>query len=168
MGGLGRSRYRSERRDSYRAHSGSSGSSRYPSVRDSWQNNHTRHIIGNNNSAGGNLRGAPPPPRNIFVSRVLDGDTKLMTDFLNLNNVKVNEIQMTSHPESKYSSFKINISVYDRDKVLDPSFWPFGIKCEMWREPRSRQNSDGNNHPYNIFTDSNDDDESNSTVSGPP
>ena len=83
MGGPGRPRYWSERRDSYGARG---GSSRYPSVRSSWQdshngksqqNGHTNRIIGTNNSTVGNLRGAPPPPREIFVSRVVDGDTKI-------------------------------------------------------------------------------------------
>ena len=129
---------------------------RYPSVRSSWQNSHTSHIIGNNNTNVGNLRGAPPPPRDIFVSRVVDGDTKLMTDFLKMNNVNINDIQMTSHPESKYKSFKINISVYDKEKVLDPEFWPFGIKCEMWRGPRHRLDNA-------IDSDSDDDDDNESS-----
>ena len=76
------------------------------------------------------------------MSRVEDGDTNQITDFLNTNQVKVNAIHMTSHPDSKYGLFRINISVFDKDKVLNPSFWPFGIKCEMWREPRSRYNDD--------------------------
>ena len=95
----------------------------------------------------------------------MDGDIEMMKDFLKTNNVNINEIKMTSHHESKYSSFKINISVNDRDKVLDPRFWPFGVKCEMWRAPRPREN-DNNYHPFNNYSDSenDDDNESNSGV----
>ena len=92
-----------------------------------------------------------------------------MKEFLEMNNVKVNGIQRTSHPESKYNSFKINISVFDKEKVLNPKFWPFGIKCEMWRAPRPRHNNydnDYDTHPFNNYTDSDNDDdnESNSAV----
>ena len=63
---------------------------------------------------------------------------------------------MMSHSDSKYSSYKISISVLDKDKVLDPKFWPSGIQCKMWRAPRPVYND---NHPYNDYTDSDNDDD---------
>ena len=127
-GSSSRPRYRSDRRDSNRGPGGprqdwGSTRRRYPSVRSSWQDNHTggnqpngqrNRVIGTNNSTTGNLRGAPPPPRYIFVSRVLNGDTRMMTDFLNSNNVNVNEIEKMSYSEAKYCSFKISISVTEK------------------------------------------------------
>ena len=99
-------------------------------------------VIGTNNSTGGNLRGALPPPRDIFVSRVLDGTTEMMKDFLSHNNVNISKIDQMSHPDSKYCSFKITISVTDKYKVLDSNFWPNGIQCKMWRSARNNFDND--------------------------
>ena len=55
----------------------------------------------------------------------------MMKDFLKNNNININGIEKMSHPEAKYSSFKISISVTDKQKVLDSSFWPNGIQRKM-------------------------------------
>ena len=72
-----------------------------------------------------------------------------MADFMENNNVNVNMIEKMSHPNSKYSSFKISI-IRDKHKVLDPNFWPNGVQCRMWRSGRRNLNE----HPFNNISDS--------------
>ena len=40
--------------------------------------------------------------------------------------------------------------------MLDARFWPFGIECSKWYEPRYSRNE----HPYNIYSDTESDSDS--------
>ena len=61
-----------------------------------------------------------------------------------------------SRPGSKFNSYKIRISKIDLNRVLDTRFWPVGIECSKWYEPRySRYN-----HPYNIYSETESDSDS--------
>ena len=55
-----------------------------------------------------------------------------------------------SHYRAQFLSFKIKISVLDKDTVLNESFWPYGVQCMLWKNARqnSRYNN-GNNDYYN-------------------
>ena len=57
-----------------------------------------------------------------------------------------------SNPQSRFSSYKMRISVLDKEKVFDPSFWPFGVQCRMWRV--RTQHAYNEDHPYNMYSDS--------------
>ena len=100
----------------------------------------------NNASGGANapinrLEGAPLPQRSIFVSRVNRGDVDSMKMFLKDNYVDVIDIIQTNHSEAKFKSFKIILNLLDSHKVLKNNFWPSGILCKKWREPKHRDNS---------------------------
>ena len=45
-------------------------------------------------------------------------------------NVQVFDIVKVSHVEARFCSYKITISVADRDSVFNESFWPAGVKCQ--------------------------------------
>ena len=124
-------------------------------MRNSWQENNNRSniVIGRGASTEG-LRGAPPPARVIFVSRVVTGDKESMSNFIKSRGVNVINIEKTSHEDATFSSYKIRISVVDKEKVFDPNFWPEGVKCRMWRE-RKERNQD--NNFYNYYSDFNSD-----------
>ena len=144
------------------------GSSRYPSVGSSWQNNRNDHQgrstagrynerITCNGANVGNLRGAPPPSREIFIQRVETKNVKDVEEYMKLKNMNTSNIQKTSHPDSLYSSYKISVSLSDQEKVLNASFWPSGIQCRRWYQPK--QNTTRYDHPYNIYSDSDNDSE---------
>ena len=87
-----------------------------------------RNAYGNGNSARG-FSGAPLARRTIWVSRVHNGDTQCLRDYMESSNVQVFDIVKVSHVEARFSSYRITISVADRDSVFSESFWSAGVKC---------------------------------------
>ena len=85
-----------------------------------------------------NLQGAPPPVRYIFISRVAEGNEKIIIDYLKYNSIKVTNIDCISHCNAKFKSFKVAIFKNDISKVLNEGFWPMGIQCKLWREHNSK------------------------------
>ena len=67
-----------------------------------------------------------------------------MNSFLQRNNIDVIENEKVSHNDAIYSSFKVTLSIFDRNKVLRNRFWPRGIQCKLWHDPRpyDNQNND--------------------------
>ena len=110
-----------------------------------------RGIMGRSTTQVMGLQGAPPPIKEIFVSRVLTGNEYNMKTFLNDNNIQVHEIEKVSHPDSKFNFFKIAISSLDISSVLDESFWPGGICCKTWGY--SRVNSNVSNYDSDYEND---------------
>ena len=88
------------------------------------------------------LQGAPPPISRVFVYRVQHGSVQSMNSFLQSNNIDVIENEKVSHDDATYSSFKVTLSIFDRNKVLRYRFWPRGIQCKLWHDPRPNDNLD--------------------------
>lgn len=108
------------------------------------QSSHVQHyrarrrpIVGNAVSNSG-LRATPMPNRDIFVYRVHKNDNAdAMKNWITEKGVSVRDIELKSHDEAKYNSFKISVGVEDVDKLLEPGFWPVGIYVRRWRGDRS-------------------------------
>ena len=54
-----------------------------------------------------------------------------------------------SHNEAMYSSYKVRISVSNVDNVFHQSFWPAGVKCQWWYEPKTTGPDSDNNYNDN-------------------
>ena len=106
-----------------------------------------RQITYGNGMATGGLSGAPLPVRQIWVSRLTSGSNQRVKEYIENRNVKVLNIEKVSHNEAKYSSYKVTISVADKNNVFDQLFWPTGVKCQWWydRTPEPDVNNDINN-----------------------
>ena len=91
--------------------------------------------------AKSNLKGAPPPLRHIFVSRILRGNSGMIVDFLKSKSISVVGVQKMSRMNSKFLSFKISLYMDQLNRVLNDKFWPDGFRCRIWREPNSRKES---------------------------
>ena len=83
------------------------------------------------------LEGAPPPPRHLFVSRITKGNSSSIAKYLKDKSIDVYRVELKSHTDSKFKSFKITLSKNDVNNVLNESFWPHGIRCNKWNEPKS-------------------------------
>ena len=46
---------------------------------------------------------------------------------------------------AKFKSFKIKISLFDKDKVFDEKFWPYNIQCMMFKNARANYNNNNVN-----------------------
>ena len=121
-----------------------------------------RRVVGCGDVSDEGLEGAPPPLRQVWVSRVASGDEQTIKQFLERKNVVVNDIGRVSHVDAKYKSYKISVNVNDLDTVLEGSFWPRGLLCQVWRESHrdpGRRNSRGHDlgrhtDDHNIINDS--------------
>ena len=84
------------------------------------QSRHRRRVIGNVTTTSGNLRGADhPPTREIFISRVMTGDKRSITEYMETRGIQVHHFEKMSHYRAKFLSFKIKILVFDKDEVLN-------------------------------------------------
>ena len=104
-----------------------------------WRNvesrKHRRHRGDSRNaSVTSGLSGPPIPLREIWVSRIYNGNKNLVQKYLEDHNVNVQTMEKVSHDDAKFSSYKVCIFVSDLDKVLGHSFWPRGVRCKIWRE----------------------------------
>ena len=85
-----------------------------------------------------NFSGAPTPKTYIFVSRVRSGNEEIIKEYLKDNNILIDDINMVSHENSKFKSFRISICKYDLNRVRERDFWPNGIKCNLWNDKNIR------------------------------
>ena len=95
-----------------------------------------RRAYGSGSARESGLIGAPPPTRPLWISRVTYGNEALIKQHLGERRVIVDEsnISLVSHENSKFKSFRIDVSVNDVNTVLNDRFWPVGVRCELWRE----------------------------------
>ena len=97
------------------------------------------------------MEGAPHPQKIIFINRVAKGNSRTIVNFLSKNNIKSQEIEMVSHPDAKYKSFKFKVFKNDLNKVLDKNFWPDGLNVRMWKQNKSvffNNNSNNGSNQY--------------------
>jgi hypothetical protein len=79
-------------------------------------------IVGKRNHQQGNFRGAPPPHRNVFLSRInrltTCDDIKQYMNDENMN-VTVHDLKCVSHSDIKFKSFVQKVDINDFDRLLD-------------------------------------------------
>ena len=80
-----------------------------------------------------------PKNLDVFVSRCLP-DTKSddIVAFCNDENVKVEKCESISTKISSCESFKVTVRAPDRDRLLDPTFWPEGIVARKFFNASNR------------------------------
>ena len=97
------------------------------------------------------VTGAPPPLRYVFLSRVQDGDAQTIKRYLRSMNVWCNKIELVSHKNSKYKSFKISIPKQNLQDVLSDEFWSPGIYCKIWKESKRDNVNNVDNYKTNQY-----------------
>lgn len=86
---------------------------------------------GNNNDDC--ITGASPILCTLWINKIDQGNCNSIKTYLNNRNIRVKNVQRTSHIDSKYKSFSICILREDMNKVLNNRFWPEGVNCRIWR-----------------------------------
>ena len=87
------------------------------------------------------LKGGPQPTVNIYLGRISYGDIHSVKNWLKASDVKSYNIDIVSHKDAKFKSFKIEIPKYNLNSVLDPEFWPRGVICKVWRGGHSSESN---------------------------
>jgi hypothetical protein len=96
------------------------------------QLNKRRVIQGNAQSD--TIRGAPPPRRDFFVSRVhKETDDEGFKMYITGKGVKDLDLTLVSNPNATFKSYKLSVGISDKDKVLCSEMWPAGICIQRWR-----------------------------------
>ena len=75
-----------------------------------------------------------PTLRTVWISKVVQGNESNVKKYLNNRNIRVNNVKKTSHIDSQFKSFKIDILNTDIKFVMSNRFWPEGVNCKIWRE----------------------------------
>jgi hypothetical protein len=98
-------------------------------------------IVGANPAAGPVQGGRPV--RQLFIYRVLKHvSLSDMRNFLK-DQVTILDLQLISHQDAHYNSFKLDIPQSDLDVVSDRMFWPEGIGCRRYYPRRTVTEPDG-------------------------
>lgn len=87
-------------------------------------------------SGSGRFKGAPEPSRDLFIARV-DSDTtdNDLTEYLTEKAVTIRDLKCTSHPNSRFKSFKLTIPLSNLSDLLDENFWPDGVQVRKFIPP---------------------------------
>ena len=81
-----------------------------------------------------NIRGAPPPKRDFFISRFhRDTDDEGLKRYISEKGVTNFNMTLMSNANAMYKSYKLTVSIEDKDKVLCSEMWPHGVCIQRWR-----------------------------------
>ena len=88
--------------------------------------------------SGGRIQGAPPPIRELFVSRVMRSTSdEDMLNYVKSLRVNIIDFERVSHDDSKYKSYKVTVSISDYMYLFDSELWPEGIYVGRYNQPRT-------------------------------
>ena len=91
-------------------------------------------MIGSGSVTNSSFRGAPIPKRDLFISRVRPD-----TNELDINNHIISlgvtdfVLQLISHEDTPYKSFKLTVNVSDKEFFMSPNIWPVGVCIKRFR-----------------------------------
>ncbi len=96
-----------------------------------------RHKI-QGNAQSDIIRGASPPKRDHFVSRVhKETDDEDMKTYITDKGLQNFDLTLVSNINATFKSYKLSVSISDRDRILCSEMWPAGICIQRWRDRSS-------------------------------
>ena len=79
---------------------------------------------------------------NFFVFRV---DKEIPTEdiktYLSEEGIQNATVECVSHEDARSKSFKVNVMLQDKDKIMSSDFWPDGVACRLFYEKRVNGNA---------------------------
>ena len=85
-----------------------------------------------------NLKGDPISHVDVWIFKITEGNCEDVVSYLKSYNVDCYNIERSSHSDAKFKSFKVTICKSDLDTIMNKSFWPFGVRCKIWKNRESR------------------------------
>lgn len=106
-----------------------------------------RIIKGQKSGGGGSLVGAPEPLRDIFVYRLrkstkADDVAQHMID----NEMEPQTIELVSHEDSRFSSFRVQVNASLLQKVLQPDMWPENVCVRRYWQKKKKEDKSPPDH----------------------
>ena len=97
-----------------------------------------KSVIGKNQPSG-TFRGAPVPPKELFVYRVDNStDTDDLRDYITDMGIDVIDLKCISHQEALFKSFKLAFSNEHFNDLLKEDAWPDGVRVRRFIPPRQK------------------------------
>jgi hypothetical protein len=86
------------------------------------------------------FKGAPEPSRHLFIYRV-DSETQTidLKTFIGDHGFDVRELNLVSHKESMFKSFKLTVPVSQFKDLFEVSLWPSGVRVRKYITPRTNE-----------------------------
>jgi hypothetical protein len=78
------------------------------------------------------FRGGSSPSRYLFVYNCNDSNEEKIDSFMRRKGVIVREIKLVSNEKAIKQSYRIEISIEDKTKLLEGQFWPKLVKVRNW------------------------------------
>ena len=83
------------------------------------------------------IRGAPPPKRDFFLSRLsYDTDIEQLKRYIEGKGMHSAQLSLVSHEDSVYNSFKLTVGVQHANLAMSSDVWPQGVCVTRWRSRR--------------------------------
>ena len=96
-------------------------------------------FFGTATAATGALQGGPPPKREFFISRCHKSTQECQFDnHLKSKGLSNYEFKLMSKTVSTFKSYKLTVSIDDKDKLLQPQMWPQGVLIQKWKHKSSK------------------------------
>ena len=93
----------------------------------------TISILGTGTADTIEIKVAPEPSRDIFVSRLhSDINSDKLKNYLESKNIVTRNVECISHPDSKSRSFKLSVPKSMFKTVFDATLWPEGISVKKY------------------------------------
>ena len=93
----------------------------------------TISILGTGTADTIEIKVAPEPSRDIFVSRLhSDINCDKLKNYLESKNIITRNVACISHPDSKSRSFKLSVPKSMFKTVFDATLWPEGISVKKY------------------------------------
>ena len=116
----------------------------------------TKVVYGTKNNSGSRFNGAQRDSIDLFVYHVNHGATVGdLRGYLYDNGVNLSEVRIdiTSHEEAQFKSFRLIAPGSIKEKLLSPDFWSVGIRVKEYNVSRKRDPNDRQQQrkPYNYY-----------------
>ena len=99
---------------------------------------HALSVTGSNKH-GSVFKGAPAPPKELFIYHVdketCSGD---ISNYILNKEIKILDLKCMSHQDSISKSFKLKVSQECVDALLKDDFWPSGVKVRKFIPPKPK------------------------------
>ena len=88
------------------------------------------------------VSGAPPPKRDYFLSRIVKStEDDVLRQFIVDSGIGLVDLRLVSNENAKFKSYKLSVSLDDRDKIWSPNLWPKGSCIEKWKPKNNESKS---------------------------
>ena len=95
-------------------------------------------VIGSRKNANENLIKSAPRHADAYIGNCdMSVNSESLSDYIFKEmNIRINNCEPLDSKNPQAKSFKVNLNIRDREKLLSAEVWPEGIVCRKYYNPR--------------------------------